>query len=256
MPANDFPMTNNNTQGTDMTSRIPPYYANELEVQRMTGTTKPNISMHCYVSQFPIPKRRAVRPTLLVLLAIACLLWAATASATDKPVAVSPPTATATANGGYADSWSDADSNAVSVSDAHASQHQDQTATANNEGNHQSTVITHKAVKQAPSAYASASNATLSCFRPVGLSASIPGVGAGFTAGKLNKDCLLLTAADEELRRGNLSASIAFRCKTKLYRETLGEDCPALLNTQTKASVTREYVQETVEKAFKSSVAK
>jgi hypothetical protein len=201
-----------------------------------------------------------IRPLYLTALAIACLLWAATASATDKPVAVQPPTATATANGGYADSWSnaDADSNAVSVSDAHASQHQDQNqqANANNEGNHQSTVITHKAVKQAPSAYASASNATLGCFRPVGLSASIPGVGAGFTAGKLNKDCLLLTAADEELRRGNLSASIAFRCKTKLYRETLGEDCPALLNTQTKASVTREYVQETVEKAFKSSVAK
>jgi hypothetical protein len=189
-------MTNNNTQGTDMISRI--------------------------------------RPAYLTALAIVCLLWAATASATDKPVAVQP-TATATANGGYADSWSnaDADSNAVSVSDAHASQHQDQTATANNEGNHQSTTITHKAVKQAPSVYASASNATLGCFRPVGLSASIPGVGAGFTAGKLNKDCLLLTAADEELRRGNLSASIAFRCKTKLYKDTLGPDCEAMLNTQT-----------------------
>jgi hypothetical protein len=209
-------MTNNNTQGTDMISRI--------------------------------------RPAYLTALAIACLLWAATASATDKPVAVQP-TATATANGGYADSYSTSEADATALASQTQTASASTSASASNVGNTQ--VTSYHTTKQAPNAFAAASNATVACFKPRGVSASIPGVGAGFSAGKLDRDCLLLTAADEELRRGNLEASIRFRCATKVYQETLGEDCVGLLNTQTvEKGLTKQYVNDTVERAFKASQRK
>ena len=93
--------------------------------------------------------------------------------------------------------------------------------------------ITYKQVKQAPNVYTAVSNTTAACIKASGFGASVPGFGAGLSLPIKDKDCLLDRAADKELDRNNLGASIALRCRISYYREALGEDCVALLHDET-----------------------
>lgn len=133
-----------------------------------------------------------------------------------------------------------------------ASSDQDQSQSANNEGNAQQTTISqvYKQIKQAPDVSTSSTNTTLRCAGQWGGGVSVAGGGISFNKSRKDKDCQLLEAAEYELAVGNIGASIRLRCATTFYRDTLGEDCPALLNTvpvqKTGVYVTREELDKVV----------
>lgn len=188
-------------------------------------------------------------------------LIASAAFATTKPT-TPPADPTEIKVDADATAHSDADASSHSASDADSAS--ESAASADNTGNTLSTTSTYKQVRQAPSTIVTATNATVPCFKPRGVSLAGPGAGVGFTSGSVDRDCMLLAAADAELARGNVAASVKLRCATKFYAKTLGEDCAALLETQTRATP-GELAQPakevcvppaTVEKAFRECVGK
>lgn len=132
-----------------------------------------------------------------------------------------------------------------SVAGAHAGANSSSgPSSASSGGNTLST--TYKQVKQAVAASASAGNATSACVKDLraGLGSVFGGISIG--GSKADKDCRLEQAADKELARGNVVASVRLRCKISFYADTLGEDCMALLEqapTQSPEYVTRDEMR-------------
>jgi hypothetical protein len=213
---------------------------------------------------------RSLLNTALALLLVAISPASLATDKTPPPAAQSPPASVATsASHSAATALSESTSQAGALSRSEATGGNasaaggaggdggasNSDASANSGGNSLSTSSVYKEKRQAPGGVAFAANATVGCFAPRGAYLSAPGAGVGFTGGKVNKDCALLIAADDELRRGNLQASIQLRCATKVYRETLGTDCPALLNTQT-VERTNYATKDYVDRAFRASQTK
>lgn len=135
----------------------------------------------------------------------------------------------------------------------------DSTSSSNSGGNSVSNSTVYKQRQQAPGVFTSAGNATAPCQADWRIGASAGIGGLSFGKNHTVRDCVLQDAADAELLRGNLEASIKLRCRISFYKAALGEDCEALLNTQGKREetfATKEEVNLKVEKAFKASVSK
>ena len=147
-----------------------------------------------------------------------CLLLSTAALATEKIDQPEPDRAVATAT-----STSDNDSFSSAVAGSNS----------NSGGNQVSNTTTVRTERNVASAHANAGNSTAPCVRDQRAGLQLAGFGVSGGRGKIDPDCILLKAADEELARGNLLASIKLRCATKAYK-ALGADCEALLNTQTK----------------------
>ncbi len=200
---------------------------------------------------------------LICLLAVLPTLAHATKQPPPPPVQEAPPQAVA--NGGYADSYSQSASSSASNSSSYSVS--ENNATASNGGNTQALNVINR--RSAASAHADAGYSSAPCVKDQRIGAQVVGFGLSMGRGKSDKDCLLLAAADLELARGNLRASILLRCKTKNYQEALGADCEALLNTQTKkpssesAAVacqnapTKDYAtKEELDRAFRACASK
>lgn len=130
----------------------------------------------------------------------------------------------------------------------------DSTSSASSGGNQIQNSSTYKQVKQAPGVFSSAGDTTAECQGDwrVGLSAT--GGGLGFGKSYSIRDCYLVKASDTEFARGNIAASIKLRCRISFYRDALGDDCEALLDTQT---VVKEYAtKEDLKKAFEAAIKK
>lgn len=198
----------------------------------------------------------------LILLAA---LAASAALATNKPYTPpADPTEIKVDADATAHSDADAAANASSESASAADSASESAASADNTGNTLTTSSTYKQVRQAPSSIVTTANATTPCFKPRGVSLAAPGAGVGFSGGSIDRDCMLIAAADAELARGNVDASVKLRCATKFYAKTLGKDCAALLETQTRAKPGEPAQPEkpacvpsaVVEKAFRECVGK
>lgn len=204
-------------------------------------------------------------------------LLANTAWATNPPAPDPKPVATATAGaeaGAIAGARADSDANAASTSNATGG-NADANATggnaaadsnANSGGNTLSTSSTYKQVRQAPAGIVTSTNTTTPCAKAQGVNLSGPGAGLGWSRAKIDRDCALIAAADLELYRGNLLASIKLRCATTYYRQILGPDCEALLDTQSRAQVEESSAtvrdmalyatKEELDRAFKAAAGK
>lgn len=200
----------------------------------------------------------------LIALGVSCAL---ANGVEDKPVGVPPQPITTTA-GAVSGSISGANAGASSVSDSRAgavsgasaeASSGDSSADADSSsgGNILSTSSVYKQQRQAPGLFAAVGNTTAGCEAAwnLGVSTPVGGLVGGKT--KTRPDCLLLEASERELLRGNQTASIKLRCRISYYRETLGESCEALLNTQTQMEyATKTFVNESVKRAFEASQRK
>ncbi len=144
---------------------------------------------------------------------------------------------------------------ATSSSDSESSSYSFAGADSNSGGNQVSNTTTVKTERNVASAHANAGNSTAPCVRDQRAGLQLAGFGLSGGRGKIDADCLLLKAADEELARGNVLASIKLRCATKAYK-ALGADCEALLDTQTKPEkpacpVPNYATAEQLERAFR-----
>lgn len=126
-----------------------------------------------------------------------------------------------------------------------------QSQNASNNGVTTTVSSVYKQVRQVASAHADAGNATIYCAKDRRAGIQLPGIGLSAGGTATDRDCALLRAAETELSIGNVYASVKLRCATKLYR-ALGDDCEALLNTQTgaKDTASKEYVDRAVKKAL------
>ncbi len=206
--------------------------------------------------------------TLIALLALVPSLAFATKQPPQLPVQEAPPTAIA--NGGYADSYSQSASSSASNSSSYSVSDNAATSTASNGGNTQAINVINR--RSAASAHADAGYSSAPCTRDQRAGVQLVGFGVSGGRGKADKDCLLNAAADAELARGNVFASVKLRCRVSYYAETLGEDCQALLETQTatpaapkpeSAAVacqnapTKDYAtKEELDRAFRGCVGK
>jgi hypothetical protein len=131
-----------------------------------------------------------------------------------------------------------ADASASSSSEASSTQSQGQeqgqgqsqqsTSGANNEGNAQNVNISN--ARNAPAAFSGGANTTAECYTSIGggASASIGGISFGF--GKKAKDCAKLVLANDLYARGQKTAGDRIFCTITEVKETLGDDCLALIN--------------------------
>lgn len=143
--------------------------------------------------------------------------------------------------------------------DASSDQRQGQHQNANNEGVkvNNSTVVNNKQKRQAAAMGAAAGYTTARCMKGRELRLSGPGAGVGFSFSGEHKDCWLDDFADQELARGNETASIRLRCQISYYKQALGEDCEALLKTIPNPVKPRTQAEIDADTAkFKKSVTK
>jgi hypothetical protein len=121
-------------------------------------------------------------------------------------------------------------------------------------GNTVSNSSVYKQKRQAPGVFATGVDPTAGCQGSWHLGASAVGGGVGFGKSHTIRDCVLAAAASEEFARGNLQASILLRCQISYYKASLGDDCIALLDTQT---VRKEYVtKEELDRLIKKGLVK
>lgn len=128
-----------------------------------------------------------------------------------------------------------------------------QSQNASNNGVTTTVSSVYKQVRQVASAHADAGNATIPCAKDLRAGIQLPGIGFSVGGSVTKRDCNLLRASEDELARGNLTASIQLRCATKLYRDVFDpKDCLALLDTQTvsKDTASKEYVDRAVKRAL------
>ncbi len=128
-------------------------------------------------------------------------------------------------------SSAEADASSSSTSEAASD------ATSNSGGNVLNSSTVFRGVRQAPGALAIGTNTTQPCSGEWHLGGSSPVGGLSFGKSRTNKDCMFAELAADELARGSLQASIQLRCRISYYKEALGDDCEALLNTQTSNAV-------------------
>ncbi len=124
---------------------------------------------------------------------------------------------------------------------------------SNSGGNVLNSSNVYKGVRNAPGIVSEAGVSTADCQGDWRVGASVPGGGVSFGKSRTIRDCVLSHAAAEELARGNLAASIKLRCLISVYREALGNECEALLNTQTEVRstyVTKEELDKIIKKGL------
>src|SRR6478736_5950148 len=131
----------------------------------------------------------------------------ATASASASPAANSSAAADAASS-------STSTANAMGGNSAATSNASGGESSAHSDSGANTLSTSYRTEKQAPSGLVATTNSTVGCLKARGLFLSAPGAGIGVSGGKIDHDCTLLIAADEELRRGNLQASIQLRCAT------------------------------------------
>lgn len=156
----------------------------------------------------------------------------ATGHGHEDPTYLHPTINTETSADATSASHSSAEADATSSSTSEAASD----STSNSGGNVLTSSTVFRGVRQAPGALAVGTNTTQPCSGEWHLGGSSPVGGLSFGKSRTNRDCVFAELAADELARGNLQASIQLRCKISYYREALGDDCEALLNTQTKKS--------------------
>jgi hypothetical protein len=128
-------------------------------------------------------------------------------------------------------------SQAASQSTSESSSASDSNAQSSSGGNQQATNITNNQIKQAVGGYSEGTNTTAGCYydQHAGLGTVFGGISFGH--GRKDKDCEKRALAQELWYRGNIIGGNRVYCSIRTIKDTLGEDCEALLNEQTTKQV-------------------